>query len=329
MSIEFVLERTSPDLPRTQLASTLLGLSPEAVRHVLARRLLDSAEARRLIEVAPGMMRSLDNELQTRETLEMGTISGPVVWPKTISARAANGFPSDLFVCKRPERTVDIPGNRVLLHALSLLDRASRDLERYGTPMDEIPMLTEIRQLGRQARRLRRHRRLDGVAKVKGSVAEEVRKTIRSRRGGMYRPALELIAFDRGPLRVADLDGLADRNAVLLCSLARVAVGVVDEIFGQHHVFELHHGRLWAGHLSFAHPGPRTLERWPSVQIGERVVAVAPPGERRQSPLTVDEQKKYPDGDLPIVSIHEPESDEGRELIRATAARGLRGVIPV
>ena len=90
MSIEFVLGRTSPDLPRTQLASTLLGLSPEAVRHVLARRLLDSPEARHLLDVAPGMMRSLDNELQTRETLEMGTISGPDMWPKTISARAAS-----------------------------------------------------------------------------------------------------------------------------------------------------------------------------------------------------------------------------------------------
>jgi len=327
MSIEFVLSRTSPDLPRTQLASTLLGLSPEAVRHVLARRLLDAPEARTLIAAAPDMLRSLDNELQTRETLEMGTISGPVVWPKTISARAANGFPSDLFVCKRPERTVDIPGNRVLLHALIQLERASRDLERYGTPMDEIPMLAEIRRLGRTARRLKRHRRLDTVAKIKGSVSEEIRKTMRSRRGAMYQPALALLELQRGPLRVQDFDGLADRNTELLCSLAKVAIEFIDELYGHHHVLELHHGRLWAGQLSFAHPGPRTLERWPSVQIGDKVVAVAPPGERRNSPLTVDEQKKYAEGEAPIVAVPDPDSDEGRALIAATGARGL-GIAP-
>lgn len=323
MSLDFVLSRTAPDTPATSLASVVLGLSPDAVRHALARRLLTSPEVRQLLDLAPEMLRSLANELTSREVLELGSISGPVVWPQTISARAANGFPSDLFVCRRAERSTDIPANRVLLHALILLERASRDLERYGTPLDEIPALAEVRALGRQARSFRSHRRLGAVTRPKGSIGDDVRLTLKSRNAKAYQPAIDVVRRHRRTLCADDLGGLVDRNTTLMCSIARPAVEVLDHLVGRPHTLEVHRGRLWAGPLSFAHPGPRTLERWPSVQIGERVIAISPPGERRQSPLTLEEQKRYADGEAPIVAVTDPTSAEDLALIRTMAERGL------
>ncbi len=324
MSLDLVLARTSPDTSAPALLSVLFGLSPDAARHLLARRLLASDEARALLDASPMMLRSLANDLVAREVLEQGTISGSVVWPATITARAANGFPDDLFVCRRSERSSDIPENRVFLYALAQLERASRDLERYGTPLDELPVITEVKQLGRDARALKRNRRLDAVSKVSGSVSNDIRLTKRGRRAPAYRVAVDLVQRSRGPLRPEEFLGLVDRNTELLCSLAVAALAVVDELTGRQPMLEERDGRLWAGPLSFAHPGPRTLERWPSVQIGDRVLAISPPGERRNSPLTLEEQKRYAADEAPIVAVTDPNDPDDLATIRRIAERGLR-----
>ena len=107
----------------------LLGVDDGTARHLLARLVLASDEARRLVEATPPLIRVLRNTQGTVLRTEP-SIRGPVQWSATIAHRAASGFQDDLYVCAMAVRDYDLAENRALAAALALHRIIERPLTR-------------------------------------------------------------------------------------------------------------------------------------------------------------------------------------------------------
>lgn len=264
-------ERLSRPFDEVQVTRALLGFDEVSARHLLARLLLESDDARRLFEVTPQLIRVLRNQQGMVVRVEP-SIRGPVLWPETISHRAASGFQDDLFVCATAVRDYDVPENRALLAAL-------HDLRRAGQMLDALPgdppsaHQASLRAAARRAGHHAGHSRLRKVP----SKRPDVRDLTKIRTGSAsaaYGPAVAVLErVARGP-SPDDLVPFIDRRHAADHELLRLVVTGLERAGMQPIQLRTWRGQLFCGHLRYLPAGERG-SRQPGVVVLDDVVFVA------------------------------------------------------
>lgn len=238
-----------------QAVQAMLGLSPSAARHFVGRELLGTPEAAELVERTSKMVRHLRNQQGTDEVVSMGSIRGPVKWSSTIVARAASGFPDDLFVCTSPYRDFNLAENQLLLSGLQRLDRAGKHVRLLSARGYDSERLQNARKTAKFARTWADHQSFDRVRPANDQRSRQRTKTGPYRRE--YQAALAFAQRMRNPVELTAMDNGTDRRtrqqhkiflAVLACLRTEgFATGAVtiDSRF------------LVSGPARFVHPGAR------------------------------------------------------------------------
>lgn len=265
----WVWDRLHRPFDEVQVVRALLGWDEAAARLLLARLLLGSDEARRLLEATPPLIRVLRNRQGTVVRTEP-SIRGPVLWSATISHRAASGFQDDLYVCAMAVRDHDVAENRALAAALDVLRRAGRLLDTAADSHDGHDATLVAR--GRRAAHLASHPRLRGVA-TKRPSARELTKVRSGSARASYEPAVALLdRAARGPA-LGELEPLVDPEHRAHHGLLRL---VVDELEGYGAPLEplrTWRGQLFSGHLRYLPPVRRSRAQRAGTPVG---VAVGP-----------------------------------------------------
>lgn len=260
-------------LDEVQATRAVLGVDEAAARNVLARLLLESDEARAVLDTAPHVIRVLRNQQGTVVRTE-ASIRGPVLWAATISHRAASGFQDDLYVCAMPVRDYDIAENRALAAALDELRRAGRQLD--GIPADPPdPHHVAIRSRGRRAGTLGGHPRLRGVPQKRPSPRDLAKVRTGTARA-LYEPAVALLErIAEGP-RLADLTRFVDRVNAAHHDLLRQVVTEVERCGAEVPGLRTWRGQLFSGHLRYLPPRERGAGLEAGVLLDDVVFALAP-----------------------------------------------------
>lgn len=264
-------ERLNRPFDEVQVTRALLGFDEVSARHLLARLLLESDEARRLLEVAPQLVRMLRNQQGMVVRLEP-SIRGPVLWPETISHRAASGFQDDLFVCATPVRDYDVPENRALLAAL-------HDLRRAGQVLDALPgdppsmHQASLRAAARRAGHHAGHNRFRKVPS-KRPVVRDLTKIRTGPAAVAYEPAVAVLErVARGPA-LHDLDPFVDRRHAAGHELLRLVLTGLERAGMEPIQLRTWRGQLFSGHLRYVPAGERGA-REPGVVLLDDVAFIA------------------------------------------------------
>ncbi len=253
-------------------ARAIFGLSPAAARHVVGRELLNSDEALQLLEASPDMIRYLHNKLSFKEVRSVGAVVGPIQWQATITARAAAGFPEDLFICSAPFRDFDLAENRVLAYALKRLVDAGRHVNLLDRESFDDERVTEARARARRALSYLEHRSLAGV-KPKSDPGT-LRKLHRSPDIKLYQPVVDFLPRATRPLSQSAINHLSDRRTALqhkvllavLATLLREGVSIRPLRPVQ--------GMLVGGPVQYRHPGSRGLAGAHGIRVGNILIDV-------------------------------------------------------
>lgn len=253
-------------------ARAIFGLTPAAARHVVGRELLNSDEARRLLDATPDMFRYMRNQLNYREVRSVGAVLGQISWHSTIMARAASGFPEDLFVCSAPYRDFDLPENRVLAYCLKRLVDAGRHVNLLDRGSFDDDRVTEARARARQAEGYLGFRSLDGV-KPRNDPAT-VRKLQRSKDRHVYESVIEFLPRSVRPLSSWAINHLGDRRTsqqhkVLLAVLATLRREGVEV-----RPLRPDNGVLVGGPVTYRHPGSRGIPGAHGIRVGDLLIDV-------------------------------------------------------
>lgn len=253
-------------------ARAIFGLTPAAARHVVGRELLTSDEAKVLLDATPDMFRYMRNQLNYREVRSVGAVLGQISWHSTIMARAASGFPEDLFVCSAPYRDFDLPENRVLAYALKRLVDAGRHVNLLDRESFDDERVTEARARARQAEGYLGFRSLQGV-KPRSDPAT-VRKLRRSTDRQMYEPVLQFLPRAVRPLSSWAINHLGDRRTsqqhkVLLAVLATLRREGIEV-----RPLRPENGLLVGGPVTYRHPGSRGIAGAHGIRIGGVLIDV-------------------------------------------------------
>ncbi len=269
---EAVWKLIDPPFRPIDAACAIFGLTPAAARHVVGRELLNSDETQRLLDETPDMIRYLRNQLSFRNIRSVGAVLGPIQWQATITARAAAGFPEDLFICAAPYRDFDLPENQVLAYALKRLVDAGRHVNLLDRESFDDERVTEARARARQARSYFEHRSLVGV-KPKNDPGT-LRKLERSTDLSTYRSVLDFLPRATRPLSQRAINHLSDRRTALqhkvllavLATLMREGVNVRP--------LQPVNGVLVGGPVEYRHPGSRGLPGAHGIRVGEILIDV-------------------------------------------------------
>jgi hypothetical protein len=259
-----------------QVVQALLGLDDVAARHLLARLLLDSAEARALVEATPPLIRVLRNQQGTVLRTE-ASIRGPVLWNATISHRAASGFQDDLYVCAMAVRDYDLAENRALAAALLVLRRAGRLLDGITADPPDDHQAT-LRARARRAANLGSHPRLRGVATRRPSPRELAKVRSGTARTA-YEPAVAFLERTAQGPALADLECYVDRQHRAHHELLRLVVGEVERTGALVEPLRTWRGQLFSGRLRYLPPRQRGADAAAGVAVGEVVFALPEPGD--------------------------------------------------
>jgi hypothetical protein len=250
-----VWDRLNRPLDDVQATRALLGFDEASARHVLARLLLASDEAREVLESTAHVIRVLRNEQGTLVRSEP-SIRGPVLWTETVSLRAASGFQNDLYVCAMPVRNYDIAENRALAAALGELRRAGRLLDgvKAGPPDAHQELL---RGRARRAAQLGSHPRLHGVP-TRRPQSRDLTRIRNGQARGLYGAAVALLErVAEGP-RLEDLSPFVDRANAAHHELLRTVVGEVERSGRAVAPFRTWRGQLYSGHIRYLPPRERS-----------------------------------------------------------------------
>ncbi len=269
---EAVWKLIDPPFRPIDAARAIFGLTPAAARHVVGRELLNSDEALRLLDETPDMIRYLRNQLAFRNIRSVGAVLGPIQWQATITARAAAGFPEDLFICAAPYRDFDLPENQVLAYALKRLVDAGRHVNLLDRESFDDERVTEARARARQALSYFEHRSLVGV-KPRNDPST-LRKLERSTDLATYRSVLDFLPRATRPLSQRAINHLSDRRTALqhkvllavLATLIREGVNVRP--------LQPVNGVLVGGPVEYRHPGSRGLPGAHGIRVGEILIDV-------------------------------------------------------
>jgi hypothetical protein len=252
-AIGWIWERIQRPCDHVAVVRALAGFDEAASRTVVARLLLASAEARRLLEATPHLIRVLRNQQGTRIRIEP-SIRGPVLWSATITHRAATGFSDEVFVCASAVRDYDVAENRALAAGLRELRQAGRQLD-----VDEAETCRELaalRAAGRRAAQLGGHTRLRGVP-TRWPSTRDLAKIRQGTARVAYQPALDLLErITTGPpleevTAFVDADNAAHHGLLRLVTTELEAAGV------EVGPFRTWRGQLFSGHLRYLPPGRR------------------------------------------------------------------------
>ncbi|MFW2382661.1 MAG: hypothetical protein ACN4GZ_12950 [Acidimicrobiales bacterium] len=254
-------------------ARAMFGLSPAAARHVVARDLLTSDQTLRLLEASPDLIRHMTNRLNFHEIRAVGAVLGPIQWHSTIMARAAAGFPDDLFICETPYRDFDVPENQLFKFALKHLVDSGRFLTAFARGSFDDDRIALARDRSRQAKSYLELRPFDGVKPLHDPAI--VRRANRGKHSSLYRPVLDFIPQSVRPLNQWTLTHLGDRRTsqqhkmilAVLATLRREGVDVRP--------LEAREGVLTAGPMEYRHPGARGLPGAHGIRIGDVLLDVA------------------------------------------------------
>lgn len=253
-------------------ARAIFGLTPAAARHVVGRELLNSDEAGILLDATPDIFRYMRNQLNYREVRSVGAVLGQISWHSTIMARAASGFPEDLFVCSAPYRDFDLPENRVLAFALKRLVDAGRHVNLLDRESFDDERVTQARARARQAESYLGFRSLNGV-KPRNDPAT-VRKLRRSTDRAVYEPVIQFLPRSVRPLSSWAINHLGDRRTsqqhkVLLAVLATLRREGIEV-----RPLRPEHGMLIGGPVVYRHPGSRGMAGAHGIRIGDILIDV-------------------------------------------------------
>jgi len=217
-------------VPRPYDASRVLaaaaGMTLRHARHVTGLLLATTAEAERLLDQMPRIVRSLAIATADRPTRCYGELRGPVLWSETMSARSASAGDPGLFVCATTRKAYDTDENRVLKAALDLVHRAGRDADHSADPDD----VRRARASSARAGRFGDHQTLDAVpvVAVRGRTLQRARS---GSRRGTYAPAIAVLTRAGDLLSAATvlphLDEAAKRDLTLMAA-------VVEELAGRY-----------------------------------------------------------------------------------------------
>jgi len=250
----------------------MFGLSPAAARHVVGRELLNSDEALHLLDSAPDILRYMKNQLNSHEVRSVGAVVGPIQWQATITARAAAGFPEDLFICAAPFRDFNLPENQLFTYALKRLVDAGRHVNLLELESFDDERVTEARSRARRASSYLGFRSLAGVAPRKDPTV--VRRTRQSKARNTYEPVLSFLPRSVRPLSSWAITHLGDRRTshqhkvllAVLATLRREGVNVRP--------FAPVNGILQAGPVEYRHPGSRGMPGAHGIRIGSLLLDV-------------------------------------------------------
>jgi hypothetical protein len=231
--------------------SALVGEPPAAIGQGVGLALATSVEAQVLVDSMPGTVRGLATSLQAHNERCIGELRGPVLWSETMSARASSFGDRDLFICATPTRAYDIDENRVLVAALHLVRRASKDATDHAHGFLDDPVLRHARTVGTGAMRWLDHPSLANITHVR-PAPRALRRTRSGKHRSTYQPALDVL--DRAVEPVATTD-LARWCRPAVRGRHRILLGLIDrlEADGRRSVpeFRAERGALLAGPLQF------------------------------------------------------------------------------
>jgi hypothetical protein len=250
----------------------MFGLSPGAARYVIARDLLNSDECHRLLEAGPELIRYMSNNLGFRELRVVGAVLGQIQWHSTITARAAEGFPDDLFICDVPYRNFDVAENQLFKFALKGLTDAGQDLTTFSGGSFHDDRTSQALDRARRAKNYLELRPFDGVKPMHDPAT--IRRTRRSQNQRVYGPVLDFIPRTVRPLSQWTLTHLGDRRTsqqhkmilAVLATLRREGIKVRPVAADR--------GLLVAGPMEYRHPGARGLPGAHGIRIGNILLDV-------------------------------------------------------
>lgn len=304
-------DRLNRPFDEVQVVRALLGLDEPTAHHLLARLVLGSEQAERLLEVAPQLIRVLRNEQGTLVRVE-ASIRGPILWPATISHRAASGFQDDLFVCASAVRNYDVAENRALAAALHELRRAGRQLDALGAEPSCRTHLA-LRSVARRASSLANHARLRHVA-TKRPSSRDLAKARSGTARVAYQPALDLLErISAGPA-LDDVAPFVDRRNAAHHDLLRTVVTALEAQGRVVAPFRSWRGELFSGHLRYLPPGERGAGQPAGVLLDDVAFVAAGPDE---AGVAAALRRRHPHHRVVVVT--EPEV-VGHELSRGPAA---------
>ena len=253
-------------------ARAMFGLSPAAARHVVARDLLSSDETRRLLDASPDLIRYMSNRLAYRETRAVGAVLGPIQWHSTIMARAAAGFPDDLFICETPYRNFDMAENRLFKYSLKHLVDSGRYMTEYARGSFDDERNSRARDRARHAKSFLELRPFDDVKPLHDPAT--IRKVKRSKNSSLYQPVLEFLPRSVRPLSSWTLTHLGDRRTSLQHKMILAILATLRREGIEVRPFEARQGVLAAGPMEYRHPGARGLPGAHGIRVGSILLDV-------------------------------------------------------
>ncbi len=253
-------------------ARALFGLTPQASRHVVGRELLNSNEALRLLDGTPDILRYMKNRLSSSDVRSVGAVLGPIQWHATIMARAAAGFPEDLFVCAAPYRDFDLAENRLFAFALKRLVDAGRHVNLLDRESFDDERVTEARARARRAIGYYEFRSLDNVNPRNDPTT--IRKVQRSPDRAIYAPVLDFVPRTVRPLSTWAINHLADRRTSLQHKVLLAVLAILRREGVVVRPLRPVHGILVGGPVEYRHPGSRGRAGAHGIRVGQLLVDV-------------------------------------------------------
>ncbi len=308
------------DHPFQPVAATrsMFGLSPAAARYVVARDLLNSDECLGLLDAGPDLIRHMSNNLGFRELRAVGAVLGPIKWHSTIMARAAAGFPDDLFICEAPYRNFDLAENQLFMFALKHLVDSGRHVTAFARGSFDDDRTCLARDRARCAKGFLEVRSFDGVKPMNDPGT--IRKTRQSKNRKVYGPVLDFMPRSIRPLSQWTLTHLGDRRTsqqhkiilAVLATLRREGIEVRP--------FEARDGLLVAGPLEYRHPGARGLPGAHGIRIGDVLLDVPDvPGDHPGAVRRLGQRSGSLSPHI-VDSVHDVSAIADRILAAATSA---------
>ncbi len=233
--------------------AALVGLTPNAMSQLLGVSVATSPEAELLVAGMHKTVRGLATSLQAHNQRCIGELRGPVVWSETMSARASSFGDRDLFICATPSRAYDIDENRVLVAALSAVQKAGRAAtENVKGPLDD-PTLRTARRVAGEAAHWLDHPSLSPITRTKVG-ARALRRTRSGKHRKQYQAALDLLDRVAEPLTAEQVGRWCDRRTR---AQHHVLIGLVDRLEGGGRRklpdFRAERGALLAGPIQYHH----------------------------------------------------------------------------
>ena len=241
-------------VPIVDVAQALFGLPAPISRQLSGALLATSAEANKLLETMPEVLRGLSITTVQSAVRCQGEVRGPVLWSETMAARSGTAGATDVFVCLTAERAYDTPQNRVLVAALVALKKAADAADPVARQAYNDAVLLKARINGTEARHYLEHRTMKGVSR-KRVTGRTITKTRAGSRNHNYEPALALLDRAKSPVSLDHLLSFSDprtawQHWVIMALAARLRA--------RGHPLPVYrptpNGDLRAGRLTYRHP---------------------------------------------------------------------------